>query len=345
MESLAVRYRPRTFEEVCSQSSIITILKKQLETHQYTNCYGFCGPSGCGKTTIARIFGNAINGANPDDKEIKSEIIEIDGASNNGVDNIRAIIDAANSRSYISEYKIFIIDECHMITTAGWNAFLKTIEEPPKYSIFMFCTTNPEKIPATINNRIMRFNLTKVDINLIRERLKYICQQEGFTNYDDACDYISKLSQGGVRDAIAAIEKCANYSTDLSINNVLDCLGDFSYDSFFNLTGDLLNQDEGNVLLTINNYFNQGRDLKLFIDQYLDFTLDLAKYCLYNNINYVKIPVNLEPRCKGFASIPNILDWTNKLIGKVLDIKNAVRYDVNAKTTIEAMFIAISRGI
>jgi len=336
--SLATKYRPQRFEDCLSQQSIITILRKQLETKQYTNCYGFCGPSGCGKTTIARIFGNLINGG-------QGDIIEIDGASNNGVDNIRAIINEADSRSLNSEYKIFIIDECHMITTAGWNAFLKTIEEPPKYSIFMFCTTNPEKMPATINNRIMKFTLSKIDSKLIRQRLEYICQQEGFTNYNDACDYISKLCQGGMRDGISLLEKAANYNTDLSIENVLDALGDFSYDSFFNLTGDLLNQDEGNVLLTINNYFNQGRDLKLFVDQYLDFTLDLAKYCLYNDISYVKIPANLDNRCKGYSSIPNILDWTNKLVGKVLDIKNAIKYDVNAKTTIEAMFIAISRGI
>ena len=339
MESLAVKYRPRIFEEVSSQQSIITILKQQLQKKEYTNCYGFCGPSGCGKTTIARIFGNEIN-------QGKGNIIEIDGASNNGVENIRRIIEEASSRSIDgSEYKIFIIDECHMITTAGWNAFLKTIEEPPKYSIFMFCTTNPEKMPATINNRIMKFNLSKIDTNLIRSRLEYICQQEGFTNYNDACDYISKLCQGGMRDGISLLEKAANYNTDLSIDNVLEALGDFSYDSFFNLTGDLLNQDEGNVLLTINNYFNQGRDLKLFVDQYLDFTLDLAKYCLYNDINYVKIPANLAPRCQGYSGIPNILDWTNRLIGKVLDVKNAIRYDINSKTTIEAMFIAISRGI
>jgi len=209
----------------------------------------------------------------------------------------------------------------------------------------MFCTTNPEKMPATIVNRVIKFNLSKIDSKLIKQRLEYICEKEGFTNYSDACDYISKLCQGGMRDGIVALEKASLFNTDLSINNVLEALGDFSYDSFFNLTGDLLNQDEGNVLTTINSYFNQGRDLKLFVDQYLDFALDLAKYCLYNDISYVKIPANLDNRCKGYSSIPNILDWTNKLIGKVLDIKNAIKYDVNSKTTIEAMFIAISRGI
>lgn len=164
----------------------------------------------------------------------------------------------------------------------------------------------------------------------------------------ECLDYLAKLSEGCMRQSIAYLEKVLTYCEGkdiITMDDVLECLGDFSYDSFFNLTGDLLNQDEGNVLLTINNYFNQGRDLKLFVDQYLDFTLDLAKYCLYNDISYVKIPANLDNRCKGYSSIPNILDWTNKLIGKVLDIKNAIKYDVNSKTTIEAMFIAISRGI
>ena len=337
MESLAVKYRPEKFEDVSDQKSIITILKNQLETKRYTNCYAFCGPSGCGKTTLARIFGKAIN-------QGIGEIIEIDGASNNGVDNIKAIIKEANLSSIDgAEYKIFVIDECHMITTAGWNAFLKTIEEPPHYTMFMFCTTNPEKIPQTIQNRVMRFNLTKVNTNAIKERLLYICKEEGFTNYEEACDYISKLSQGGVRDAIAYLEKCANYSNDLNIDNVLECLGNFSYDSFFNLTGAILNKEEGDVLKTINSYYLSGKDLKLFVEQYLDFALDLAKYCLFKDINLVKIPANLEPRCSGYASIPNILKWTNNLVTTLLDIKNVIKYDVNYKNTIEVMFIKLCR--
>lgn len=164
----------------------------------------------------------------------------------------------------------------------------------------------------------------------------------------ECLDYLAKLSEGCVRQSIAYLEKVLMYCDNkdiVTMDDVLECLGDFSYDSFFNLTLNLLNQDEGQVLFAINNYYNQGKDLKLFIDQYLDFTLDLAKYCLYQNISYVKIPSNLEDRCKGYSSIPNILDWTNNLISKVLDIKNLIKYDVNAKTTIEASFIALSRGI
>lgn len=337
-QSLAVKYRPKTFDEVLGQKSVIKILTRQLELNQFSNCYLFCGPSGDGKTTTCRAFAHYIN-------KNQGSPIEIDGASNNGVDAVRSIIEASRERSIDSEYKIFIIDECHMITNAGWNAFLKCIEEPSEYTIFMFCTTNPEKIPDTILNRVMRFNLTKVDTNLIRQRLEYICQQEGYINYYEACDFIAKLSSGGVRDAIATLEKCANYDTDLNINNVLACVGNFSYDALFNLTGALFNGDEQEVLMTINDYYNSGNDLKLFIEQYLDFVLDLTKYCLFKDMAMVKIPASLEVRCQGYSNIPDILEYSNNLVAKILDVKTAIRYDVNNKTTIEAMFIAICRGI
>ena len=153
MEALAVKYRPKTFEDVVSQNAIIRILRKQIELKQFKNCYLFCGASGCGKTTVARIFANAINQGN-------GNPIEIDAASNNGVDNVRQLIKTASERSLDSEYKIIIIDECHALTTQAWQAFLKCIEEPPMYTIFIFCTTDPQKIPTTIINRTMRFNFS-----------------------------------------------------------------------------------------------------------------------------------------------------------------------------------------
>ena len=242
-----------------------------------------------------------------------------------------------------------------MITTAGWNAFLKCIEEPPMYTIFMFCTTNPEKIPDTIKNRVMRFNLSKVGLDLIRQRLLYICSQEGYTNYTEACDYIAKLSNGGVRDAISLLEKAANYNTDLNITNVLDCLGNFSYDSFFDLTNAFVDKNEGAVLNLIENFYNSGKDLKLFIEQYLEFALDLTKYCLFNDMSCVKIPLSLEAvkmpngepssRCMKYVTgFDGSLQYFNSLVESILKIKNIIRYDVNSKTTIEAMCISICRG-
>ena len=348
MASLAVKYRPLRFEDVCAQSSTIKILQKQLELNSFTNCYLFAGPSGTGKTTLARIFGNLIN-------KNRGELIEIDGASNNCVEAVRDIINSANERAIDSEYKIFVIDECHMITTAGWNAFLKCIEEPPKYTIFMFCTTNPEKIPATILNRVMRFNLTKINLDLIKNRLLYICSQEGYLNYIEACDFISKLSSGGMRDAISLLEKAANYSPDLSINNVLECLGNFSYDSFFDLTNAFVDKDESTVITLLENFYNSGKDLKLFIEQYLEFTLDLTKYCLFKDMSCVKIPLSLEAvkmpngepstRCMKYVTgFDGSLNYFNSLVENILKIKNTIRYDVNSKTTIEAMCIAICRG-
>lgn len=348
-QSLAVKYRPKTFEDTLSQSSVIKILQRQLELNQYTNCYLFSGPSGCGKTTLARIFGNYINNN-------RGTLIEIDGASNNGVEAVRAIIDDAKERSIDSEYKIFIVDECHMITTQAWNAFLKCIEEPPKYTIFMFCTTNPEKIPATIQNRVMRLNLSKVNIDLIKNRLLKICELEGFSNYIQACDFIAKLSAGGVRDAISLLEKCANYSSDLNINNVLECLGNFSYDLFFDLTNAFVDRDQAQVLMILEEFYNSGKDLKLFIDQYLDFVLDLNKYCLFKNMISLKIPASLEvvrfangnpsPRCvKYVTGIENNVQYFNMLVKSVLNIKNSIKYDTNIKATIEALSIQICAGL
>lgn len=338
MPSLAVKYRPRDFESCVGQQVTIKILEKQLETNSVGNIYLFCGGSGCGKTTIGRIMASKINKGH-------GQPIEIDAASNNGVDAVRAIVEDAKLRSVDSEYKIYIIDECHMLTAAGWNAFLKCLEEPPKYTIFIFCTTTPEKIPDTILNRVQRFNLSKIPTQELKNRLLYICEQEQFVNYAEACDYISKISNGGARDAIATLEKCAGYNRDLSIKNVLECLGNFSYDNMFNFTCALLNSDEQSTIQIIENYYNAGNDLKNFVENYLDFCLDLIKYCLFGNLSCTKIPSTLEQRCIGYSNIPNILNYSNNLVEKVLEIKTMIKYDPAALTTVEAMFIKICRGI
>ena len=343
MQSLAVKYRPTEFIDVLgdSQAIVCKILQKQIEKEEYKNCYLFAGETGSGKTSIARIFANKIN------KGVGAPI-EIDGAVNNGVDNVRAIVDSANQRSLTGEYKIFIIDEAHAITTAGWQAFLKGIEEPPLYTIFIFCTTEPNKIPGTVLNRLQRYNIAKVSQNIIKQRLLYICQQEGFTNYEATCDLISRSTHGCMRDSITYLEQCASYSTDLSLNIVGCLLSGLSTRPMFALTWALQDRDEGQVINIIDQLFNTGVDLKNFINTYLELVLDLIKFKLFNDINITNIPENLaapeNPVVQQTLQIDNCLDWLNRLVEILLDIKLAIRYDTSYNSTILAYLIKFCRG-
>lgn len=172
MESLAIKYRPKNFDDVVEQSATKVILQQQLVTGEVKNAYLFCGGAGTGKTTCARIFANEINKGN-------GEPIELDAASNNSVDDVREIIQQAKTLSLDSEYKIFIIDECHALSNNAWQAFLKVLEEPPIKSIFIFCTTNPEKIPKTILSRVQRFDFQRISTKNIVKRLEFILSEEG----------------------------------------------------------------------------------------------------------------------------------------------------------------------
>jgi len=339
--SLATKYRPRTFEEVCGQQITTTILNRSIEQDKFSNVILFAGPSGCGKTTLARIFATKINNSVGDP-------IEIDAASNNGVDNVRAIIDSMNARALVGEYKVFIIDECHMISKEGWNAFLKGIEECPKYTVLVFCTTEPNKIPVTILNRVQRYNLSKISMPEIKERLEYICKQEGFTNYTETCDLISKTCQGGMRDAIATLESCSDFSTDLKLENTKQILGESSFETMFKLTWSLQQHKEEDTLALIEGLYIDGRDLKQFISVYLDFVLDLQKYILFKDINATYIPAYLATEQNQVVQFTtkeeNSLSYFRALAETILDIKQVIKYDNSYKSTIEVLLIKFSRG-
>lgn len=343
MKSLAVKYRPNTFDFVCGNQVTVKILKRVLECGTPKNAYLFSGPSGCGKTTLARIFAYMLNNGIGDP-------IEIDAASNNGVDQVRAIIESANQRSLTGTYKIYIIDECHAITSAGWQAFLKGIEETPEYTIFIFCTTEPNKIPATILNRVQRFNISKIDSAEIKNRLCFICQQEGFTNYEDTCELISKLSDGCMREALTMLDQCADLSNDLSLENTKAVLGEAPFERMLKLTNCLIGRNEQFTLVAIETLAQEGKDLKQFVNEYLSFILELTKYILFQNIGATNIPAYLENSAdtmisvKSTTSFENSLDWFNNLAAKLLEVKNVIKYDTSVKAVVEAYFLNICRS-
>lgn len=324
MESLAVRYRPMTWEEVCGQTSTIKILKQEIETKTFVNAYLFCGASGCGKTTTARIFSREIN------KGVGSPI-EIDAASNSGVDNVRELIRQSQERSLDSEYKIFIIDECHALSSQAWQAFLKGIEEPPKYTIYIFCTTEPNKVPKTILNRVQRFNFAKFSTNQICERLNFILNEEYKSGNviptetsKQAVNSIAKMSNGGMRDAITYLDTCLKYDKRLSVENVSSALGEYSYDTMIDVLNTIVDRNENELISRLEEIYNSGSDIHLFVSQMTKFVLDVQKYFITKNFNVTSIPDIYEEKIKMFElqdSIPYYSYLTKGMIDLMSSIK------------------------
>ena len=333
--SLATKYRPQTFDSVVGQDITIKILTKQLETRTFGNCYLFTGPSGDGKTTIARIFANEINKG-------KGQPIEIDGASNNGVDNVRNIIADANNRSLISEYKIFIIDECHQITIAGWNAFLKCIEEPPKYTIFLFCTTDPQKIPDTITNRCLRFDLNRLSKQEIKGRLEYIAEQEKAVVEDSqALDYIASISDGCMREAISNLEKVLNITNTLSVSSIFPILGTADYNIYFDIINAIIDKQNTTLLNNIKQLSSINATVKVIVDNLLLFTLDLTKYTIFKDTSVLKyIPEIFEENIKYTTGVKPTQQECTQYFNNMLS-KLYLYRDIKDINTLEIILLGI----
>lgn len=326
-EALAVKYRPKVFEDMTEQSAIKDILENQINTKTFQHGYLFTGPAGTGKTTSARIFANMINDG-------KGNPIEVDAASNSGVDNIRQIIEDAKRKPLDAEYKIFIVDECHSLSNGAWQALLKTLEEPPKFTIFIFCTTNPEKIPATILSRVQRYSFQKISNEGIVNRLIYIIQQENDAfniHYDlDAIEYIAKVSSGGMRDAITLLDKCLSLSSDLTLENALKTIGAEDYSTFITFLSALEGKVKVSAIRIIENVYNAGKDVKQFLKDFAKFVLEVEKYALYKNFDYISLPNTLENELEQLID-----DSLFDVVELVVNINNQIKWDNDPKTLIE----------
>lgn len=316
--NLALKYRPKTFNDMVAQEEIIDILTYQVNNKSTKNSYLFVGASGCGKTTAARILADMLNNG-------KGSPIEIDAASNNGVDNIRSIIEQANFRSIISEYKIFIIDEVQMLSNGAWNALLKLLEEPPMKTVFILCTTEPQKVIPTVLSRVQRFDFTKIpDIKII-ERLKYIYEKEvSNTQYDNkSFEIIAKNSQGGLRTAISLLDKCLDFSPNLIVDNVYMALNLISEDNLSNVIDYIFNKKEEELLKELDVLYNNSYDFKVFIKDLIKFSLEKYKENIIN-----------ENRVKYLG-----------LINCLLNINNEIKYDNDPKTIVECELLLFIKNI
>lgn len=318
-QTLAVKYRPKSFEDVTEQGYIISILKQQIKSNEPVNCYLLVGPAGTGKTTTARILANELN-------EHQGVPIELDAASNNGVDDIRDVIDGARKKSLDSKYKVYILDEVHMLTTQAWNAMLKLLEEPPKYTIFILCTTDPQKIPSTILSRVMRFDFQKISNSGITKRLEMILTEEFGKQHEyskEAVEFIAEVSNGGMRDSISNMEKCLDLDKNFTLESVQDALG-FVKDKDIREIYESILQDKQEIYLKkIEELFYSGVDMKILARQILDFSFKVY----FNEL-------------KDSGKVDNSTH-KRKIIAQLLELDRDIKYHNNPRLFIESFLVTL----
>ena len=332
-KSLAVKYRPKSWSEVSEQDSVCKILNNQIDTNTIRNGYLFVGGAGTGKTTCARIFANQINKG-------QGAPIELDAASNNSVEDIRKLIEQAQTQSLDSEYKTFIIDECHSLSNQAWQAMLKTLEEPPAKSVFIFCTTNPERIPNTILSRVQRFNFQRISQDGVVTRLDYILEQEIKENDNiqyqmSAIELIAKIADGGMRDAITLMDKCLSYSEILSVENVINALGIADYDTMLKLTEVVNAKDVKEIITILNNVYSSGIDLRQFIKNYFEFILDANIYSVTGNEDMVKLPDRIIRKLESSLNSEIYFD----LLEFLVDLQGKIKWAQNVKAIVISEFM------
>ena len=279
------KFRPQEFEDVKGQEHIVTTLKNQIKADRIGHAYLFCGTRGTGKTTVAKIFAKAVNCEHPVDGSpcgkcpacqgiaagTSMNVIEIDAASNNGVDNIRQIREEVSYRPTEGKYKVYIIDEVHMLSAGAFNALLKTLEEPPAYVIFILATTEAHKIPITILSRCQRYDFHRISIDTITDRLAELMRTEQVDVEERALRYVAKAGDGSMRDALSLLDQCIAFhlGEKLTYENVLEVLGAVDTEVFSALLRQVLAKDVTGAIRTVDHLVDQGRELGQMVN---DFT-------------------------------------------------------------------------
>jgi len=343
-KSLYRVWRPEKFADVVGQEHIVRVLTGEIESGRLSHAYLFCGPRGTGKTSLAKILARAVNcesrnGVESCGKcgicaasaaETLTDIVEIDAASNNGVDSVRELRDRVNLLPSICRYKVYIIDEVHMLSPGAFNALLKTLEEPPAHVIFILATTEPHKLPATVRSRCQRFDFKRIPVPAIAERLKTVCAAEGFKYSPEALIAIARAAEGGMRDALSLLDQCAAYG-DVTEENVAETLGGGGSAMVLELVRRISRYDEKGALLALRSLLDSGADTRTLIKD----LADVFRRMLWISAGADADP-ELEPLIKslGHGSCLRALDI---LIKKEYEMRQNLRSDIVLETAVLAI--------
>lgn len=352
-QALYRKYRPTNFDEVVGQTHIIQTLKNAIVQNRIAHAYLFCGPRGTGKTSIAKIFAKTLNCTNNQDAPCgvcenckmaangsHPDIIEIDAASNNGVDEVRNLIDKVKYAPMQGKYKIYIIDEVHMMTSGAFNALLKTIEEPPAHVIFIFATTEPNKVLPTIISRCQRFDFNKVSMHDIKYRLSVVCKNEGIEIYENGLTLIAQLADGGMRDALSILDQCVAYcSSHIDVNDIRKIYGVVTSEDIGKLFYSVYKKDVDSFVKDIQKYSDMGMDIKRLTADFIHMLKDSLILDYSENSTLVS-DMNKDMIRKYFKLAP--INFRIKCMEELMDTYNKYTYASNALDYLEASLLKIS---
>ncbi|MDD8049141.1 MAG: DNA polymerase III subunit gamma/tau [Thomasclavelia sp.] len=322
-------YRPQSFEDLAGQEHISTTLQNAIKENKIAHAYLFAGPRGTGKTTVAKIFAKAINCTgdtnNPPCNECDNckaitkgehpDVIEIDAASNNGVDEVRDLIEKVKYAPINGKYKVYIIDEVHMMSKGAFNALLKTLEEPPAHIVFILATTEPHKILPTIISRCQRFDFTRIEEKDIVKRMEYVLKEENKNYEKEALSIIAKLADGGMRDALSILEQCLAYNDEVTVENVNNVYGLLNIETKINFIKQLLSKDLEAVLKSLDLMLEGSVDIQRLTFDLIDILKDVIIYRNTDNVNVLSVldKNNIELLSK-YISVDECFEMVDRLV-------------------------------
>lgn len=347
-QALYRMFRPQSFQDVVGQEHVTKTLRNAISKGKQSHAYIFSGPRGTGKTSIAKVFAKAINCLNPQDGEpcnecaickgitqgTNGDVIEIDAASNNGVDEIRNIRDKVKYAPSESKYKVYIIDEVHMLTTGAFNALLKTLEEPPAHAIFILATTEPHKIPPTIISRAQRFDFKAIGTEQITDRLRFVAEEQQLDYDNEALEFIAKASEGGMRDALSIMDQAIAFGDEhLTLQDALDVTGSVDEAALNELFKDVVDGNVKNAFTRYHQFISEGKEVNRLINDMIYFVRDTIMNKTVNNHAESDALMNFD------------LDMLYHMIDIINDTLVSIRFSVNQNVHFEVLLVKIAEMV